>query len=114
MQEQVTWLPGEQRTQEPIWVARSMVRLWPSRVSVPMVTKDRSSVWCHGGATSYLSREQKGRFIATCWTAQVYKHIPDPKPAYVADWPDLPDWQQQADADIFEHIERDGAGSPAN
>ena len=48
------------------------------------------------------------------WTAQIYKHIPDPKPAYVADWPDLPDWQQQTNADIFEHIERDVADSPAN
>jgi hypothetical protein len=38
----------------------------------------------------------------------------DPKPAYVADWPDLPHWQQQTDADIFEHIERDVADSPAS
>jgi hypothetical protein len=40
--------------------------------------------------------------------------VPDPKPAYVADWPDLPHWQQQTDADIFEHIERDVADSPAS
>lgn len=52
-----------------------------------------------------LSREQKGRFVATCWTAQMFKHFGDPKPAYVADWPDLPEWQQQTDADIFEAIE---------
>ncbi|WP_406178412.1 hypothetical protein [Streptomyces sp. NBC_00996] len=24
---------------------------------------------------------------------------------YVADWPDLPDWQKETDADIFEAIE---------
>ncbi|MGD6749804.1 hypothetical protein [Streptomyces sp. BH105] len=53
-----------------------------------------------------LSREQKGRFVATCWTAQMYKHFGDPKPGYVADWPDLPAWQQETDADIFEAIER--------
>jgi hypothetical protein len=55
MQELVMWLPGEQRTQEPIWVARSTVRLWPSWVSVPMVTKDRSSVWCPTTAAMPIS-----------------------------------------------------------
>ncbi|MFJ8931569.1 hypothetical protein ACIRLA_33800 [Streptomyces sp. NPDC102364] len=53
-----------------------------------------------------LNREQKGRFVATCWTAQMYKHFGDPKPAYVADWPGLPEWQQETDADIFEAIEK--------
>lgn len=59
-----------------------------------------------GGATAKLSREQKGRFVALCWTAQIYKHFPDPKPSYVADWSELPTWQQETDADIFEEIER--------
>jgi hypothetical protein len=59
-----------------------------------------------GGATAKLTREQRGRFVALCWVAQIYKHIPDPKPSYVADWDALPDWQQQTDADIFEQIER--------
>lgn len=53
-----------------------------------------------------LTREQKSRFVATCWTAQMYKHFGDPKPGYVADWPDLPEWQQETDADIFEAIEQ--------
>ncbi|AYG80943.1 hypothetical protein DWB77_03081 [Streptomyces hundungensis] len=56
--------------------------------------------------TSKLSREQKGRFVALCWIAQIHKHFEDPKPSYVADWPELPEWQQQTDADIFEAIER--------
>lgn len=56
--------------------------------------------------TAKLSREQKGRFVALCWIAQIYKHIPNPKPAYVADWDDLPAWQQETDADIFERIEQ--------
>lgn len=57
------------------------------------------------GSTEKLSREQKSRFVAICWTAQMYKHFNDPKPGYVADWADLPEWQQETDADIFEKIE---------
>jgi hypothetical protein len=56
-------------------------------------------------AAAKLSREQKGRFVALCWTGQIYKHFADPKPSYVADWSDLPTWQQETDADIFERIE---------
>lgn len=59
-----------------------------------------------GGAAVKLTREQKGRFVALCWIAQIYKHIPDPKPSYVADWDALPDWQRETDADIFEQIEQ--------
>ncbi|GAA2616118.1 hypothetical protein SMC26_09585 [Actinomadura fulvescens] len=58
-----------------------------------------------GGATARLTREQKGRFVALCWIAQIYKHIPEPKPSYVADWDALPQWQRETDADIFEAIE---------
>jgi hypothetical protein len=53
-----------------------------------------------GGTTARLSREQKSRFVATCWKAQMFKHFEDPKPGYVADWPDLPYWQQETDADM--------------
>jgi len=60
-----------------------------------------------GGGTSRLTRVQKGRFVALCWIAQIYKHIEEPKPGYVADWDDLPEWQQETDADIFEQIETD-------
>jgi hypothetical protein len=59
------------------------------------------------GATTNLTRDQKSRFVAICWIGQIYKHIPDPKPSYVADWADLPTWQQETDADIFERIEKD-------
>jgi hypothetical protein len=59
------------------------------------------------GAAGKLSREQKGRFVALCWIGQIYRHFPDPKPSYVADWPDLPGWQQETDADIFERLERE-------
>ncbi|WP_117214788.1 hypothetical protein [Allorhizocola rhizosphaerae] len=57
------------------------------------------------GATEKLSRAQKGRFVALSWIGQIYKHIPDPKPSHVADWDQLPSWQQETDSDIFETIE---------
>jgi hypothetical protein len=56
--------------------------------------------------TSKMTREQKGRFVALCWIGQIYRHFPDPNPSYVADWADLPDWQQETNADIFEQIEQ--------
>ncbi|MEU7754978.1 hypothetical protein AB0B57_00690 [Micromonospora sp. NPDC049101] len=58
------------------------------------------------GATANLTREQKSRFVALCWIAQIFRHFPNPKASYVADWPDMPVWQRETDADIFEHIER--------
>jgi len=58
------------------------------------------------GQTTRLTRQQKGRFVALCWIGQIFKHFPDPKPSYVADWDELPPWQQETDADIFEAIER--------
>lgn len=35
----------------------------------------------------------------------MFKHFEDPKPGYVADWPDLPHWQKETDSDIFEAVE---------
>jgi hypothetical protein len=66
----------------------------------------RAFVEATGWNTAKMSRTQKGRFVALCWIGQIYKHFPDPKPSYVADWEDLPQWQQETDADIFERIER--------
>jgi hypothetical protein len=59
------------------------------------------------GATAKLTRDQKGRFVALCWIGQIFKHFPEPKPSYVADWDDLPDWQRATDSDIFDRIEQD-------
>lgn len=61
------------------------------------------------GNAAKLTREQKGRFVALCWTGQIYKHFNDPKPAYVADWADMPQWQRETDSDIFERIEHEVA-----
>ncbi|QUH02121.1 hypothetical protein HUO13_16165 [Saccharopolyspora erythraea] len=63
------------------------------------------------GNTAKLTREQKGRFVATCWIGQIYRHIPDPKPAYIADWADMPEWQKETEVDIFERIEAEVAAS---
>lgn len=78
---------------------------WERRSAAAVFDQVRNFIETSSGSTAKLSREQRGRFIAVCWTAQIYKHIPDPKPAYVADWPDMPEWQQETDADIFERIE---------
>ena len=64
------------------------------------------------GATRHLSREQKGQFVALAWIAQIYRHIPEPKPSYVAPWDHLPPWQRETDADIFEAIERSVSDRP--
>lgn len=39
-------------------------------------------------------------------SAQMFTHFDDPKPGYVADWADLPVWQRETDADIFDAIEK--------
>lgn len=57
------------------------------------------------GQAAKLDRSQKGRFVALCWIGQIYKHFPEPKPSYVADWDELPDWQRETDADIFDRIQ---------
>lgn len=71
-----------------------------------MYEQVRHFIGISSGHAARLSREQKSRFVATCWTAQMFKHFENPKPGYVADWPDLPSWQQETDADIFEAIEK--------
>ncbi|TDO57358.1 hypothetical protein EV651_11182 [Kribbella sp. VKM Ac-2571] len=81
---------------------------WERESAAAVYEQVRAFVEVSGGNTSKLSREQKGRFVALCWTAQIYHHIPDPKPGYVADWDDMPAWQRETDADIFERIEREG------
>jgi hypothetical protein len=79
---------------------------WERASAAAVEEQVRQFIQVSGGQTAKLSREQKGRFVALCWIAQIYQHIPDPKPGYVADWNDLPTWQQETDADIFEWIER--------
>ncbi|WP_116205850.1 hypothetical protein [Amycolatopsis circi] len=79
---------------------------WERASAAAVYAQVRQFVEISGGSTAKLSRAQKSRFVALCWIAQIYQHIPDPKPAYVADWDQLPPWQQETDADIFEAIEK--------
>ncbi|MFJ8848165.1 hypothetical protein ACIRFF_35325 [Streptomyces cyaneofuscatus] len=80
---------------------------WEREAAGAVYEQVRQFVAVSGGLTSRLSREQRGRFVATCWTAQMFKHFDDPKPGYVADWADLPVWQQETDADIFDALEQE-------
>lgn len=80
---------------------------WEREAAAAVYGQVHDFITASGGNTTKLTREQKSQFIALCWIAQIYKHIPDPKPAYVADWHDLPEWQRETDADIFERIEQD-------
>lgn len=80
---------------------------WERASAAAVYDQVRAFVETSGGAASKLTREQKGRFVALCWIGQIFKHFPDPKPSYVADWDDMPGWQQETDADIFERIEQD-------
>jgi hypothetical protein len=78
---------------------------WERQAAAAVYSQVRMFVELSDGNTAKLTRGQKGRFVMLCWIAQIYKHIADPKPGYVVDWDELPEWQQQTDADIFEHIE---------
>jgi hypothetical protein len=78
---------------------------WERQAAAAVYSQVRAFVEVSAGNTVKLTREQKGRFVALCWIVQIHKHIEDPKPAYVADGDDLPQWQQETDADIFERIE---------
>ncbi|MFJ9517530.1 hypothetical protein ACIRPK_04545 [Kitasatospora sp. NPDC101801] len=79
---------------------------WERECAAAVFGQVRDLIHASAGNAAKLSREQKGRFVAICWITQIHKHIADPKPGYIADWDDLPDWQQETDSDIFEAIER--------
>lgn len=83
---------------------------WERAAAAAVYEQVRRFLVVSDGHAARLTREQKGRFVALCWTAQMYKHFTDPKPGYVADWPELPAWQRETDADIFEAIEKASAG----
>lgn len=79
---------------------------WERACAAAVEGQVRDFLAVSGGHAARLSREQKGRFVATCWIAQIHRHITDPKPGYVADWAELPLWQRETDADIFEAVEQ--------
>lgn len=79
---------------------------WERDSAAAVYEQVRQFIKTADGATAKLTREQKGRFVALCWIAQIFKHFPNPKASYVADWSDIPEWQRETDSDIFEHIEQ--------
>ncbi|SCF16350.1 hypothetical protein GA0070216_105414 [Micromonospora matsumotoense] len=79
---------------------------WERESAAAVYELVRQFIEAADGATAKLTREQKGRFVALSWIAQIFKHFPNPKASYVADWSDMPEWQRETDSDIFEHIEQ--------
>lgn len=78
---------------------------WERQAAAAVCEQVRQFVETSAGATAKLTREQRGRFVSVCWNAQIFRHFENPKPSYVADWTDLPEWQRQTDSDIFDAIE---------
>ncbi|MDQ4033808.1 MAG: hypothetical protein M3332_16830 [Actinomycetota bacterium] len=78
---------------------------WERESAAAVYAQVHAFIKITNGRTSKLSRAQKGHFVSLCWIGQIFKHFPDPKSSYVADWDELPQWQQETDADIFERIE---------
>ena len=78
---------------------------WEQESAIAVYEQVRHFVLLSGGACTKLTRSQKGRFVCLCWIGQMFKHFPEPKASYVADWEQLPDWQKETDADIFVAIE---------
>ena len=78
---------------------------WEQDAAATVYEQVREFLNVSAGSAAKLNREQKGRFVSLCWIAQIYKHFGDPKPSYVADWADQPDWQRETNSDIFEAIE---------
>jgi hypothetical protein len=77
---------------------------WEQQSTAAVYGQIQAFVVATDGAADRLSREQKGRFVALCWIGQILRHFADPKPAYVADWSEMPSWQREIDADIFEDV----------
>jgi hypothetical protein len=54
-----------------------------------------------GRSSTHLTRIQGGRLIRLCWIGQIYKHIPNPKPGYIAPWEEISSWEQEVNMDIY-------------
>ena len=77
---------------------------WERRAGAAVYGQVRTFIEVTDGAAAKLARAQKGRFVALCWIGQIVRQFPDPKPSYVADWDQMPEWQRETDADIFDEI----------
>ncbi|EFH90006.1 hypothetical protein [Ktedonobacter racemifer] len=106
------WIEGVQRyypgTPKPGYISPwEEMPGWEQEAASAVYNKARALILSglqHEPATR-LAPEQGGRFIAEAWTVQMYRLLGNPKPGYVADWEDLPEWQRRTDIDIFAEIE---------
>lgn len=78
---------------------------WERESAAAVFHQVRTFIEQTGKAALRLSLNQKSQYVALCWTAQVFKHFPSPKPSYVAEWSNLPEWHKSTNADIFLFIE---------
>ncbi|GAA3888155.1 hypothetical protein [Streptomyces sedi] len=113
------WIEGVKRhypggTPKPGYIAPwDETPEWERQAAAAVCRQVEDFLAASEGHAIRLNREQKGRFVALCWIAQIHRHFEAPKPGYVADWAELPEWQREVDADIFESIERrTGHGRP--
>ncbi len=105
------WIAGVHKhypsTPKPGYVAPwEEMQEWEQQAAIATYEQVRQFVLLTNGCTQKLSREQKSRFVCLCWIGQIYGHFATPKESFVADWEQLPAWQRETDADIFETIER--------
>jgi hypothetical protein len=78
---------------------------WEQKAAIAVYAKTQAFILAGLHGNKHPTPEQGGRFISETWNVQVYRHIPNPKPGYVADWEDLPEWQRKTDMDIYSAIE---------
>lgn len=98
-----THYPGEPK---PGYIAPwEEMPVWEQAAATAVYDQVAEFITVTDGNATKLTPEQKGRWIALCWIGQIHKHFPDPKPSYIADWEDMPDWQRKVDSHIFEAIE---------
>jgi hypothetical protein len=104
------WIAGVTKhfpgTPKPGYIAPwEEMATWEQESAVAVYEQIRQFVLATDGATTKLTREQRGRIVCVCWIGQIFKHFPNPKESYIADWEQLPAWQRETDADIFEAVE---------
>jgi hypothetical protein len=104
------WIAGVRKyydgTPKPGYVAPwDQMQEWEQQSATAVYKQVRQFVILTDGNAQKMSREQKGRFVCLCWIGQIYHWFASPKESYVADWDQLPAWQRETDADIFETIE---------
>lgn len=78
---------------------------WEQQAAIATYEQVCQFVLLTNGGTQRLTREQKGRFVCLCWIGQIFCYFVAPKESYIADWEQLPEWQRETDATIFETIE---------